>query len=143
MLDIVETSEEVSVDIEAFEIVDYIPKKILLEISQVSGMSSEELVDKIENKYSLDANNYVKIYIGISNFQKLSAEEVKLMKELYVAWKLYESLEQEDVSKDKKETLVELLKNINEKDTTDTSSAGTSSSNDLSNDSRYGKICLF
>ena len=143
MLDIVETSVEVSVDIEAFEIVDYIPKKILLEISQVSGMSSEELVDKIENKYSLDANNYVKIYIGISNFQKLSAEEVKLMKELYVAWKLYESLEQEDVSKDKKETLVELLKNINEKDTTDTSSAGTSSSNDLSNDSRYGKICLF
>ncbi len=139
----VETSEEVSVDIEAFEIVDYIPKKILLEISQVSGMSSEELVDKIENKYSLDANNYVKIYIGISNFQKLSVEEVKLMKELYVAWKLYESLEQEDVSKDKKETLVELLKNINEKDTTDTSSAGTSSSNDLSNDSRYGKICLF
>ena len=124
MLDIVETSEEVSVDIEAFEIVDYIPKKILLEISQVSGMSSEELVDKIENKYSLDANNYVKIYIGISNFQKLSAEEVKLMKELYIAWKLYESLEQEDVSKDKKETLVELLKNINEKDTTDTSSAG-------------------
>lgn len=143
MLDIVETSEEVSVDIEAFEIVDYIPKKILLEISQVSGMSSEELVNKIENKYSLDANNYVKIYIGISNFQKLSAEEVKLMQELYVAWKLYESLEQEDVSKDKKETLVELLKNINEKDTTDTSSAGTSSSNDLSNDSRYGKICLF
>ena len=140
MLDIVETSEEVSVDIEAFEIVDYIPKKILLEISQVSGMSSEELVDKIENKYSLDANNYVKIYIGISNFQKLSAEEVKLMKELYVAWKLYESLEQEDVSKDKKETLVELLKNINEKDTTDTSSAA---SNDLSNDGRYGKICLF
>ena len=122
MLDIVETSEEVSVDIEAFEIVDYIPKKILLEISQVSGMSSEELVDKIENKYSLDANNYVKIYIGISNFQKLSAEEVKLMKELYVAWKLYESLEQEDVSRDKKETLIELLKNINEKDTTDTSS---------------------
>lgn len=143
MLDIVETSEEVSVDIEAFEIVDYIPKKILLEISQVSGMSSEELVDKIENKYSLDANNYVKIYIGISNFQKLSAEEVKLMKELYVAWKLYESLEQEDVSKDKKETLVELLKNINEKDTTDTSSAGSAASNDLSNDSRYGKICLF
>ena len=140
MLDIVETSEEVSVDIEAFEIVDYIPKKILLEISQVSGMSSEELVDKIENKYSLDANNYVKIYIGISNFQKLSAEEVKLMKELYIAWKLYESLEQEDVSKDKKETLVELLKNINEKDTTDTSSAA---SNDLSNDGRYGKICLF
>ncbi len=143
MLDIVETSEEVSVDIEAFEIVDYIPKKILLEISQVSGMSSEELVDKIENKYSLDANNYVKIYIGISNFQKLSAEEVELMKELYVAWKLYESLEQEDVSRDKKETLIELLKNINEKDTTDTSSTGTSSSNDLSNDSRYGKICLF
>lgn len=143
MLDIVETSEEVSVDIEAFEIVDYIPKKILLEISQVSGMSSEELVDKIENKYSLDANNYVKIYIGISNFQKLSVEEVKLMKELYVAWKLYESLEQEDVSKDKKETLVELLKNINEKDTTDTSGASTPSSNDLSNDSRYGKICLF
>ncbi len=143
MLDIVETSEEVSVDIEAFEIVDYIPKKILLEISQVSGMSSEELVDKIENKYSLDANNYVKIYIGISNFQKLSAEEVELMKELYVAWKLYESLEQEDVSKDKKETLVELLKNINEKDTTDTSSAGSAASNDLSNDSRYGKICLF
>lgn len=143
MLDIVETSEEVSVDIEAFEIVDYIPKKILLEISQVSGMSSEELVDKIENKYSLDANNYVKIYIGISNFQKLSAEEVKLMKELYIAWKLYESLEQEDVSKDKKETLVELLKNINEKDTTDTSSAGSAASNDLSNDSRYGKICLF
>ena len=140
MLDIVETSEEVSVDIEAFEIVDYIPKKILLEISQVSGMSSEELVDKKENKYSLDANNYVKIYIGISNFQKLSAEEVKLMKELYIAWKLYESLEQEDVSKDKKETLVELLKNINEKDTTDTSSAA---SNDLSNDGRYGKICLF
>ena len=139
MLDIVETSEEVSVDIEAFEIVDYIPKKILLEISQVSGMSSEELVDKIENKYSLDANNYVKIYIGISNFQKLSAEEVELMKELYVAWKLYESLEQEDVSKDKKETLVELLKNINEKDTTDTSSAGSAASND----SRYGKICLF
>ena len=143
MLDIVETSSEVSVDIEAFEIVDYIPKKILLEISQVSGMSSEELVDKIENKYSLDANNYVKIYIGISNFQKLSVEEVKLMKELYVAWKLYESLEQEDVSKDKKETLVELLKNINEKDTTDTSGASTPSSNDLSNDSRYGKICLF
>ena len=143
MLDIVETYEEVSVDIEAFEIVDYIPKKILLEISQVSGMSSEELVDKIENKYSLDANNYVKIYIGISNFQKLSAEEVKLMKELYIAWKLYESLEQEDVSKDKKETLVELLKNINEKDTTDTSSAGSAASNDLSNDSRYGKICLF
>lgn len=143
MLDIVETSEEVSVDIEAFEIVDYIPKKILLEISQVSGMSSEELVDKIENKYSLDANNYVKIYIGISNFQKLSVEEVKLMKELYVAWKLYESLEQEDVSKDKKETLVELLKNINEKNTTDTSGASTPSSNDLSNDSRYGKICLF
>ena len=139
-MDIVETSEEVSVDIEAFEIVDYIPKKILLEISQVSGMSSEELVDKIENKYSLDANNYVKIYIGISNFQKLSAVAVQFMKELYIAWKLYESLEQEDVSKDKKETLVELLKNINEKDTTDTSSAA---SNDLSNDSRYGKICLF
>ena len=74
MLDIVETSVEVSVDIEAFEIVDYIPKKILLEISQVSGMSSEELVDKIENKYSLDANkklNDNKLEVAVkSNFIK-------------------------------------------------------------------------
>jgi len=131
------TSQEVALNEEKLEEIKYIPKTILIEICRISKKNSEELIEDIKKRLEPDAMIFVKIFLGQEKMETLSEDNKRILTELYVAWKLYEAMENEKISEDKKETLYKLLENLK-----GVSSSSRNSEN-LENDNKYGEIRVY
>lgn len=75
-------------------------------------ISREEFQMKLNStdtfSFNSKAEQYIKTYL-FNNTKKLTEDNWLIAKELYIQWKIFEGIEQEDVSKDKKESLHEIL----------------------------------
>ncbi len=129
------TSKEVALNEAEFKKISYIPKTILIELCRISKRTAEEMVKEIKERLVPDCMIFIKIYVGEEKYSSLKTETIRILEELYVAWKLYESLENEKVSEDKRDTLYKLLDQIK--------GVSSSNSSNLENDNRYGKIKVF
>ncbi|RRD38814.1 hypothetical protein EII29_09825 [Leptotrichia sp. OH3620_COT-345] len=129
-------SKEVALNEKEFEKINYIPKTILIELCRVSKLTAEEMIKEIQERLIPDCDIFIKIYIGEEKFKNLGKENTRILQELYVAWKLYESTENEKVSEDKRDTLYKLLDQIK-------GTASDSGSGNLESDNRYGEIRVF
>ncbi|MGL4402427.1 MAG: hypothetical protein ACRCTS_01620 [Fusobacteriaceae bacterium] len=97
-------------------------------------INKEQLVEKVSGLSSSSLNRraemYIKTYL-LNKIDNLDPDNWQAAKELYIQWKLFEEIELEEVSKDKKETLHEMLElfrwGIKRED--DKNSAGTSKGN--------------
>lgn len=116
--------------------ISYIPKVVSIEVCRYSKRTAQEFIDYINNQLIPDCKIFVTIFIGDEKYKFLDSETKRVLNELYVAWKIYESLEKEKISEDKRDTLYKLLESLkgNSED-----SGGSS----LLNDNRYGRIYRF
>lgn len=129
-------STEVALNEKILEKIKYIPKVIAIELCRISKKTAEELIEDIEVRLIPDSEIFIKLFIE-DKFYNLSEERKKLLQEYYIAWKLYESLENEKISEDKRDTLYKLLEQIKG------STIDNKNNNSYLNDNRYGKIFVF
>ena len=109
----------------------------MIEICRISKKNSEELIEDIKKRLEQDAMIFVKIFLGQEKMETLSEDNKRILTELYVAWKLYEAMENEKISEDKKETLYKLLENLKGV------SNSSGNSQNLENDNKYGEIRVY
>ena len=119
------------------ETIKFIPKVVARELCRISKQSAEELIKEINERLIPDSKIFIKIFIGTEKYSSLDKDNERILEELYVAWKLYESLENEKVSEDKRDTLYKLLEQLKG------SSLDSNAGNSLATDGRYGKIMVF
>nr|DAI55141.1 MAG TPA: hypothetical protein [Caudoviricetes sp.] len=119
------------------ETIKFIPKVVAIELCRISKQSAEELIKEINERLIPDSKIFIKIFIGTEKYSSLDKDNERILEELYVAWKLYESLENEKVSEDKRDTLYKLLEQLKG------SSLDGNAGNSLVTDGRYGKIMVF
>ena len=119
------------------ETIKFIPKVVAIELCRISKQSAEELIKEINERLIPDSKIFIKIFIGTEKYSSLDKDNERILEELYVAWKLYESLENEKVSEDKRDTLYKLLEQLKG------SSLDGNAGNSLATDGRYGKIIVF
>ncbi|WP_026748200.1 hypothetical protein [Leptotrichia trevisanii] len=119
------------------ETIKFIPKVVAIELCRISKQSAEELIKEINERLIPDSKIFIKIFIGTEKYSSLDKDNERILEELYVAWKLYESLENEKVSEDKRDTLYKLLEQLKG------SSLDGNAGNSLATDGRYGKIMVF
>lgn len=119
------------------ETIKFIPKVVAIELCRISKQSAEELIKEINERLIPDSKIFIKIFIGNEKYSSLDKDNERILEELYVAWKLYESLENEKVSEDKRDTLYKLLEQLKG------SSLDGNAGNSLATDGRYGKIMVF
>jgi hypothetical protein len=119
------------------ETIKFIPKVVAIELCRISKQSAEELIKEINERLIPDSKIFIKIFIGTEKYSSLDKDNERILEELYVAWKLYESLENEKVSEDKRDTLYKLLEQLKG------SSLDSNAGNSLATDGRYGKIMVF
>lgn len=94
--------------------IDYFDK---VYIQHIMELYRYDTVQELEYKLSGDtdsnlnkrAERYIDTYLMNEGRTLLNEDNWKACKELYILWKLFEEVEVEDVSKDKKESLHELL----------------------------------
>ncbi len=132
-----EVTSDTKLDEKLFENVPYIPKVIAIEVCRYSKRTAQEFIDYINNQLIPDCKIFVTVFIGDEKYNFLDADTKRILQELYAAWKLYESLEKEKISEDKRDTLYKLLETI--KGSGENGSKGSS----FLNDNRYGKIYRF
>lgn len=81
-------------------------------ITEVLRISEEEFKEKLEDdgptSINKKANRFITTYLK-NRTEKLTEDNWFAAKELYIQWKLFEGIELEEESKDKKESLLELL----------------------------------
>lgn len=130
-----EAVSEIKLDEKLLGKVPYIPKVVSIEVCRYSKRTAQEYVDYIEKQLVPDCKTFVTIFIGSEKYELLNSSTKKLLEELYVAWKIYESLEKESISEDKKDTLYKLLETLK--------GASESGGSGLINDGRYGMIYRF
>ena len=94
------------------ETIKFIPKVVAIELCRISKQSAEELIKEINERLIPDSKIFIKIFIGTEKYSSLEKDNERILEELYVAWKLYESLENEKVSEDKRDTLYKLLEQL-------------------------------
>lgn len=119
------------------ETIKFIPKVVAIELCRISKQSAEELIKEINERLIPDSKIFIKIFIGTEKYSSLDKDNERILEELYVAWKLYESLENEKASEDKRDTLYKLLEQLKG------SSLDGNAGNSLATDGRYGKIMVF
>lgn len=86
-------------------------------IQHIMELYRYDVKEELEYKLSGDtdsnlnkrAERYIDTYLMNEGTTLLNENNWKACKELYIEWKLFEEVEVEDVSKDKKESLHELL----------------------------------
>ena len=122
---------------DTLETIKFIPKVVAIELCRISKQSAEELIKEINERLIPDSKIFIKIFIGTEKYSSLDKDNERILEELYVAWKLYESLENEKVSEDKRDTLYKLLEQLKG------SSLDGNAGNSLVTDGRYGKIMVF
>lgn len=120
------------------EKIPYIPKVVSIEVCRYSKRTAQQYLDYIEKQLIPDCKTFVCVFLGIEKYNFLDENTKKIMNELYVAWKIYESLEKESISEDKRDTLYKLLETLK-----GTSEEGGGGSKNYLNDNRYGKIYKF
>lgn len=95
--------------------IDYFENVYIEHIAELYRCTVEELSEKISGNTQTSLNKraerYIKTYL-MNEIQALDEDNWKAAKELYIQWKLFEEIELEEVSKDKKETLHEMLELI-------------------------------
>ena len=128
-------ASDTKLDEKLFENVPYIPKVIVIEVCRYSKRTAQEFIDYINNQLTPDCKTFVTVFIGEEKYNFLDSDTKRILRELYVAWKIYESLEKEKISEDKRDTLYKLLESLK-------GSSENSGSNFL-NDNRYGRIYRF
>ena len=129
-------SSEIKLDEKLFEKVPYIPKVVAIEVCRYSKRTAQEFIDYINNQLVPDCKIFVTIFVGDEKYKFLDSETKRVLNELYVAWKIYESLEKEKISEDKRDTLYKLLESLK-------GSSEDGSGSSLLNDNRYGRIYRF
>nr|DAX56920.1 MAG TPA: Multiple organellar RNA editing factor [Caudoviricetes sp.] len=123
-------------DEKLLEKISYIPKVVSIEVCRYSKRTAQEFIDYINNQLVPDCKIFVTIFIGDEKYKFLDSETKRVLNELYVAWKIYESLEKEKISEDKRDTLYKLLESLK-------GSSEDGSGSSLLNDNRYGRIYRF
>lgn len=69
---------------------------------------TEEELNNLVLELSSKAEGYIKVYT-FGKLDKIPDEIVREVKQLYIGWKLYAEIEYEQESKDKKDSMIELL----------------------------------
>ena len=128
-------TSDTKLDEKLFEKVPYIPKVVAIEVCRYSKRTAQEFIDYIDNQLVPDCKTFVTVFIGGEKYSFLDSDTKRILRELYTAWKIYESLEKEKISEDKRDTLYKLLESLK-----GSSENGGSS---LLNDNRYGRIYRF
>ena len=123
-------------DEKLLEKISCIPKVVSIEVCRYSKRMAQEFIDYINNQLVPDCKIFVTIFIGDEKYKFLDSETKRVLNELYVAWKIYESLEKEKISEDKRDTLYKLLESLK-------GNSEDSSGSSLLNDNRYGRIYRF
>ncbi|MGL5428378.1 MAG: hypothetical protein ACRDAS_10740 [Cetobacterium sp.] len=114
--------------------IDIFEEVYIEHILDLYRITREQLMVKVSGPSSSSLNRraemYIKTYL-LNKVDNLDADNWQAAKELYIQWKLFEEIELEEVSKDKKETLHEMLElfrwGIKRED--DKTSAGASKGN--------------
>lgn len=92
--------------------IDYFEDEYIEYILDTLRISNDELITKLEDNgvssINKKANRFITTYLK-NRIEKLTDDNWLSAKELFIQWKLFEGIELENVSKDKKETLLELL----------------------------------
>jgi hypothetical protein len=130
-------SSEIKLDEKLFEKVPYIPKVVAIEVCRYSKRTAREFVDYIDSQLIPDCKTFITVFIGEEKYKFLVPDTKRILQELYVAWKIYESLEKEKISEDKRDTLYKLLESLKG------SSEDSGGSKNFLNDNRYGRIYRF
>lgn len=127
---------ETELDEKLLEKISYIPKVISIEVCRYSKRTAQEYLDYIEKQLIPDCKTFVTVFLGSERYGFLDEATKKIMNELYVAWKIYESLEKESISEDKRDTLYKLLETIK-------GNGDNGSGSNFLTDNRYGRIYRF
>lgn len=92
--------------------VNFFEETYIEHITEVLRISKEEFEEKLEDdgptSINKKANRFITTYLK-NRTEKLTEDNWFAAKELYIQWKLFEGIELEEESKDKKESLLELL----------------------------------
>lgn len=92
--------------------IEYFEKIYIETVCDALRITEEELTAKLESRGQFNFNSKAEKYISTYLFNKteqLTADNWITAKELYIQWKIFEGIEQEEVSIDKKRTLHEIL----------------------------------
>ena len=128
-------TSDTKLDEKLFEKVPYVPKVVAIEVCRYSKRTAQEFIDYIDNQRIPDCKTFVTVFIGREKYSFLDSDTKRILRELYVAWKIYESLEKEKISEDKRDTLYKLLESLK--------GSSENSGSSLLNDNRYGRIYRF
>jgi hypothetical protein len=95
---------------------DFLNQGILQEVADIHRLTTGEITDLIENLenpkcLNVRAEEYLGIRLG-NRMEGLTEGNWKTLKEYYIQWKLYETVELEEETEDKKKTLEDLIKGI-------------------------------
>ena len=92
--------------------IDYFEEVYIEHVINTLRISEEDLKSKLESTDSTSINKkadrFITTYLK-NRTDKLTEDNWISAKELYIQWKLFEGIEREEESRDKKETLIELL----------------------------------
>lgn len=92
--------------------IDYFEEVYIEHVINTFRISKDEFRAKLESIDSTSINKkadrFITTYLK-NRTDKLTEDNWIAAKELYIQWKLFEGIEREEESRDKKETLIELL----------------------------------
>lgn len=92
--------------------IDYFEEVYIEHVINTLRISKDEFRTKLESIDSTSINKkadrFITTYLK-NRTDKLTEDNWIAAKELYIQWKLFEGIEREEESRDKKETLIELL----------------------------------
>ncbi|MCF2628825.1 hypothetical protein I6E36_12100 [Fusobacterium mortiferum] len=92
--------------------IDYFEEVYIEQVINTLRISKDEFRAKLESIDSTSINKkadrFITTYLK-NRTDKLTEDNWIAAKELYIQWKLFEGIEREEESRDKKETLIELL----------------------------------
>ena len=92
--------------------IDYFEEVYIEHVINTLRISEEDLKSKLESTDSTSINKkadrFITTYLK-NRTDKLTEDNWISAKELYIQWKLFEGIEREEESRDKKESLFELL----------------------------------
>lgn len=92
--------------------IDYFEEVYIEHITNSLRITREELERKLDSIEAISINKKAERFITTylkNKINKLTEDNWIAAKELYIQWKLFEGIELEEESKDKKETLIEML----------------------------------
>ncbi|MGL6114407.1 MAG: hypothetical protein ACRC1R_05150 [Cetobacterium sp.] len=92
--------------------IDCFEEVFIEDVCDTLRITKEEFNNRLENTENFSFNSKAEKYISTYLFNKidnLSDDNWIIAKELYIQWKIFEGIDKEEVSIDKKKTLHEIL----------------------------------